>query len=186
MKERGPRRDEEAPAPCPFYPACTRTAALLLRANQQKPYSSRQQRERTPKRASLQEATGAAMSDATANSTTVYKQVSDDMRQGLRRIYQEIVSASGDGKNPNGTGHDELFTEASVQLNEIMEATEKATMRIMELVEAQLDCQMESAQLLSSIKSGQPCSAQLARLTYINNKLGEDLTESSRPCPSRT
>ena len=36
------------------------------------------------------------MSDATANSTTVYKQVSDDMRQGLRRIYQEIVSASGD------------------------------------------------------------------------------------------
>ena len=117
------------------------------------------------------------MSDATANSTTVYKQVSDDMRQGLRRIYQEIVSASGDGKNPNGTGHDELFTEASVQLNEIMEATEKATMRIMELVEAQLDCQMESAQLLSSIKSGQPCSAQLARLTYINNKLGEDLTE---------
>ena len=107
------------------------------------------------------------MSDATANSTTVYKQVSDDMRQGLRRIYQEIVSASGDGNNPNGTGHDELFTEASVQLNEIMEATEKATMRIMELVEAQLDCQMESAQLLSSIKSGQPCSAQLARLTYI-------------------
>ena len=97
------------------------------------------------------------MSDATANSTTVYKQVSDDMRQGLRRIYQEIVSASGDGKNPNGTGHDELFTEASVQLNEIMEATEKATMRIMELVEAQLDCQMEMfekrAPLLNNLKA---------------------------------
>lgn len=119
------------------------------------------------------------MSNATATSenNTIYKQVSDDMRQGLRRIYQEIVSASGNDKNPNGTEHDEVFTEASVQLNEIMEATEKATMRIMELVEAQLDWQVESAQLLSSIKSGQPCSAQLARLTYINKKLGEDLTE---------
>ncbi len=116
------------------------------------------------------------MSDVTANNSTVYKQVSDEMRQGLRRIYQEIVSASSDGKNPNA-GHDELFTEASAQLNEIMEATEKATMRIMELVEAQMECQEESARLLGSIKSGQPCSAQLARLTYINKKLGEDLTE---------
>ena len=38
------------------------------------------------------------MSDVTANNSTVYKQVSDEMRQGLRRIYQEIVSASSDGK----------------------------------------------------------------------------------------
>ena len=84
-----------------------------------------------------------------ADEPTVYKQLSTDMRQGLKDIYQQISTASSDQASPVPET-DALFHEASDQLGEVLKATETATMSIMEIVEKHLDLQAESAELLAA------------------------------------
>lgn len=69
-----------------------------------------------------------------------------------------------------------MFNEANLHLSEVLESTEKATMRVMELVERQMDLQIESADLLASLKDGAKPDA-LKRLLEINTQLGDDLSE---------
>ena len=108
---------------------------------------------------------------------TVYKQVSKDIRSGLRDIYQQISTASHDQPQPDGQGQEtrELFLEASSQLTEVLKATESATMHIMEIVERHLDLQEQNAALLEKLDGGQSAGA-LATLKKHNNQLGDDLT----------
>lgn len=110
-----------------------------------------------------------------ADEPTVYKQLSTDMRQGLKDIYQQISTASSDQASPVPET-DALFHEASDQLDEVLKATETATMSIMEIVEKHLDLQAESAELLAAVREGTATESQKVRLAEINSQLGDDLT----------
>lgn len=100
----------------------------------------------------------------------VYRQLSADMRQGLKDIYQQISTASAaEGAAP---ATDALFHEASAQLHEVLRDTEAAAMSIMEIVEKHLELQAESAGLIAA--AGE--AAGMARLAAINDELGTDLT----------
>ena len=110
-----------------------------------------------------------------ADEPTVYRQLSTDMRQGLKDIYQQISTASSDQASPVPET-DALFHEASDQLGEVLKATETATMSIMEIVEKHLDLQAESAGLLAAVREGTATECQKARLAEINSQLGDDLT----------
>ena len=70
----------------------------------------------------------------------VYKQISTEMRQGLKDIFQR-VSAASKGQPLPPPNPDALFLEASSQLDEVLKDTEAATMTIMEIVERQLEFQ---------------------------------------------
>ena len=94
-----------------------------------------------------------------ADEPTVYRQLSTDMRQGLKDIYQQISTASSDQVSPVPET-DALFHEASDQLGEVLKATETATMSIMEIVEKHLDLQAESAELLAAVREARPRKAR--------------------------
>ncbi|MGE9984456.1 protein phosphatase CheZ [Desulfovibrio sp. SGI.169] len=105
----------------------------------------------------------------------VYKQLSTEMRQGLKNIYQQISSASSEQGTP-ASDTDALFHEASDQLGEVLKTTETAAISIMEIVEKHLDLQAESAALLGAVRDGTATDSQKTRLTEINSQLGNDLT----------
>lgn len=104
----------------------------------------------------------------------VYKQLSADMRDGLRNIYQQLATASSEG---DGASHAEaLFTEASDQLDEVVRATESAAMSIMEIVERQLERTEETSAILARLQTRLGDDEDLDRLVAMNGKLGQDLT----------
>ncbi|MBQ9451970.1 MAG: protein phosphatase CheZ [Desulfovibrio sp.] len=106
---------------------------------------------------------------------TVYKQVSADIRDGLRDIYQQISTASKD--QPQAVEQPkELFLEASSQLTEVLKATETATMHIMEIVERHLELQEQNVELLEKLRNGENIALHTATLIEHNHKLGDDLT----------
>ncbi|MBQ3058723.1 MAG: protein phosphatase CheZ [Desulfovibrio sp.] len=107
------------------------------------------------------------------NNPAVFRQLSSDMRQGLKDIYQQISTASNESVPASGT--DALFHEASDDLDEVLRATETAAMNIMEVVEKHLDLQAESAQILQALRNGN-LTENLDRLEAINSQLGNDLT----------
>lgn len=110
-----------------------------------------------------------------AQHQSVYRQLNDDMREGLKRIYQQISEATS-GQMLGCDEADHLFNEASDQLREVMQATEKATMSILEVVEKQLERQIESAELIEAFMGGKGTPEQMERLKTINANLGDDLT----------
>ncbi|MDR1658811.1 MAG: protein phosphatase CheZ [Desulfovibrio sp.] len=108
-------------------------------------------------------------------NTTVYKDLSATMRQGLKDIYREISTASSE-QGCSVPVTDALFHEASTQLGEVLKTTENATMSIMEIVERHLDLQAESAAILERMRSGRATKVLKERLREINVLLGQDLT----------
>jgi chemotaxis protein CheZ len=106
---------------------------------------------------------------------TVYKQLSANMREGLKDIYQQISNASADNAPPAPLATDALLHEASDQLNEVLRTTENAAMTIMEIVEKHLDLHEENAAILSAARAGDVGAEQIARLTEINAIIGEDM-----------
>lgn len=107
----------------------------------------------------------------------LYKRLSTEMRQGLKKIYSQISLASTmEGEQtPEETDH--LFHEASSQLSAVMDATEEATGQIMDVVEKHLDLQMESSAIICAIQAGTATPEQISRLAAINGDIGTDLTE---------
>jgi chemotaxis protein CheZ len=106
---------------------------------------------------------------------TVYKQLSANMREGLKDIYQQISNASADNAPAAPLATDALLHEASDQLNEVLKTTENAAMTIMEIVEKHLDLHEENAAILSAARAGDIGAEQIARLTEINEIIGEDM-----------
>lgn len=107
------------------------------------------------------------------------RQVNEEMRTGLKGIYQEISSAS---KNENG-GADadtsrtqKLFSDASKQIEEIMQTTLEATEKIMETVELLLKQQEEAGSLIASLEGAAKDETALARLDALNHALESSLT----------
>ncbi|MDR3362381.1 MAG: protein phosphatase CheZ [Desulfovibrio sp.] len=106
----------------------------------------------------------------------VYKQLSANMREGLKDIYQQISNASADNAPSAPLATDALLHEASDQLHEVLKTTENAAMTIMEIVEKHLDLHEENAAILSAAREGNFGAEQIARLAEINAILGEDLS----------
>ncbi len=110
-----------------------------------------------------------------------YKTISSDLRGGLSNIYKEITGVTKAGQSENAGSVPEkqeatkLFSEASDQLDEILQSTESATIQIMELVEKNLDLQTEVTNTLTTIKEKHPESKEMTMLINANEQINNDL-----------
>ena len=104
-----------------------------------------------------------------------YRSISTDLQEGLKSIYREINAAAvinGNSSTSQTTDTDEIFSEASKQLNEILQTTEKATENIMAVVEKHLDRNDQTLVVLNSLSADHP---QLDALRSGAEELGADL-----------
>ncbi|WP_031484072.1 protein phosphatase CheZ [Maridesulfovibrio frigidus] len=109
-----------------------------------------------------------------------YRRINDDLQSGLKEIYQEVskakkgpINASADMQiegNP-----DDLFNEASDQLDAIMRTTEKAAQEIMDIVEKLQETQFALTGIIKAFESGGVKKEQRVQLGEINQELGADL-----------
>lgn len=107
-----------------------------------------------------------------------YRGISTDLQEGLKSIYREINSAAlANGQTPppaGATETNEIFSEASKQLAEILHTTEKATESIMAVVEKHLDRTDHALALLDTLQTDHP---ELAELRSGTEDLSADLME---------
>lgn len=103
----------------------------------------------------------------------IYRNLSAEMREGLKNIFRQLSSASAAGAQESP---DELFTEASSQLREVVRATETAAMDIMDIVEKQLADTTSTGEILASLEQKYGPSWELAELRSRNASLASDLT----------
>lgn len=106
-----------------------------------------------------------------------YRRINHDLQSGLKDIYREVSKAK---KGPAGgieveANPDELFTEASDQLDAILKTTEKATEDIMDIVEKLQGTQMALSELIEGFQTGGVKKEQREKLNDINDELGMDL-----------
>ncbi|WP_432736212.1 protein phosphatase CheZ [Maridesulfovibrio sp. FT414] len=109
-----------------------------------------------------------------------YRRINIDLQNGLRDIYQEVAKAK---KGPAGStmqvsvdaNPDELFNEASDQLDAIMRTTEKATQDIMDILEKTQETQAALAAIIKAFESGGVKKEQREKLSEINDTLGQDI-----------
>ncbi|MBQ7585099.1 MAG: protein phosphatase CheZ [Desulfovibrionaceae bacterium] len=106
----------------------------------------------------------------------IYKQLSNDMRAGLRDIYHQISSASAQDATKPSNDARALLLEATSQLDEVLKSTEEAASNILEIIERNELNQEEVGRILQQMKEDGGSEAKIARLESINQQLGEDLT----------
>lgn len=124
-------------------------------------------------RAKLTEVLMKSLSDSEFN-----KHLNDQMRSGIYDIYKEISSArKSTGEIVDPSNAEQLFSEASDQLDEILKTTENATTQIMDIVESQQEVQAESNNILHNLKSGDVTEEQLEQLQEMSDALQNDLIE---------
>ncbi len=125
----------------------------------------------------VQRELSSAMTKAMVESE-FYRHLNEEMRTGLRGIYQEINSASGQNGDSADAGQTQkLFHEAASQIEEIMQTTLEATERIMETAENLLQQQEEAGALIASLACSSAQEKDLARLDTLNNELASSLTD---------
>ncbi len=109
-----------------------------------------------------------------------YRRINDELQGGLKEIYKEI----NDAKKANGSvaptvvvegDTDELFTEATDQLDEILRTTEQAAVEIMDIVEKLQEMQFTLGAIVDGLNTGGVTKADRLKLEEINNALGQDL-----------
>lgn len=114
-----------------------------------------------------------------------YRRISDDMRNGLKKIYKEISNASSASGVPGSevvdpaqekARADKLFHEASSQLSAVLTQTQQAAESIMEVIERHMDMQMEASSILGNMTNAGLSAEEVERLVTINSQLGEDLS----------
>jgi len=106
-----------------------------------------------------------------------YRRLNEEMMNGIQDIYQQINQV----KQGNASGLDkneaeQLFNEASKQLDEIMATTEEAASQILAIIEKQQDLTLENEELIAFAAQRQLDKKEAARLAEINNHVEEDLT----------
>lgn len=111
-----------------------------------------------------------------------YRRLNNEMRTGLRDIYSEIADARKEqtGVDPAtaeeaGDQVREDFREASGQLDEVLKATETATVEIMEIVERHMDNSPEVSSQLEALKADPNNAEALENLVQSQQQLDEDL-----------
>lgn len=107
-----------------------------------------------------------------------YRRLNHEMISGLQDIYQQIHQA----KEPDAgildkNESEQLFNEASKQLDEIMTTTEEAASHILNIIERQQDMAPENAELLRLASERRLNREEVARLFELNNLVDEDLTD---------
>lgn len=114
-----------------------------------------------------------------------YKQVNEEMRHGLKGIYQEISSASESAPADPGAAvspadqqtTQKLFTDATQQIEEIMRTTLEATNSIMESAEKLLEQQEQAGMIIASLEVTPKDENALAQLDQLNSSLETSLTD---------
>lgn len=109
-----------------------------------------------------------------------YRKLSGDMRSGLQTIYLEIANATKPAETSQSTpidqqSADKLFNEASRQLDEILQTTEKATEEIMDVVENHMELQSKATELLGGLRKTRKSNPAIHELININDDLGDNL-----------
>ena len=103
----------------------------------------------------------------------VYRQLSEEMRDGLKHIYKRISSAAEDTEGARTAGA--LFQEASEQLREIAKTTEEAAMSLLSIVEKQGLRAAETGEILRRVAPALD-KADAERLAAMNDELKSDLS----------
>lgn len=110
-----------------------------------------------------------------------YKHINDELQTGLRDIYKEISSANKettkDSVSFDKKETEQLFSETSDQLDKIIQATEKATTDIMEVIEKHLELQAQSYEMLQTLKCDALDQEGIEKLIFINQMLNQDLMQ---------
>jgi chemotaxis protein CheZ len=109
-----------------------------------------------------------------------YRSISTDLQDGLKSIYREITAAASNGQASvtpvSADSTDEIFSEASRQLGEILVTTETATESIMTVVEKHLERNAQNMAILDRI--GASADAEdVAALRSGAETLDQDLME---------
>lgn len=109
-----------------------------------------------------------------------YKTINNELQKGLTSIYKEITSANkeiGSGVSLDKKETEELFSEASEQLDAIVQTTEKATEDIMKVIEKHMDLQGKAGQQLKTLKEKGIDDETIEKLIESNQALNNDLME---------
>jgi chemotaxis protein CheZ len=108
-----------------------------------------------------------------------YRQINEEMRHGLRGIYQEITCASKEemcGPAADSAGTQQLFSDATRQLEEITRTTLEATEKILGTVELLLSDQEEAGAIIATLSVPAGEEKSLARLDELHQALNASLT----------
>jgi len=107
-----------------------------------------------------------------------YRRVNEDLQKGFKEIYQEIKHAkTGNGNSQPVLNEDpnELFSQASNQLDAIMQTTETATVKIIDTIENLQTLSDTLARIVKSFEKGGVSKAEREQLSDINSSLSQDL-----------
>lgn len=106
-----------------------------------------------------------------------YRRVNEDLQKGFKEIYQEIKVAktSSAPSNPLGEDPNELFSQASNQLDAILQTTESATVKIIDTIEKLQTLSDTLSGIVKSFERGGVSKAERETLASINNTLSQDL-----------
>lgn len=107
-----------------------------------------------------------------------YRALNAELQDGLKQIYKEIDQAKkNDGQGSLATAGGRtaaLISEASDQLDEILQATESAAVQVMDIVENQMELQAEMTAILERFRSGGARAMDVNALIATNQRLSED------------
>ena len=111
-----------------------------------------------------------------------YRQLNEEMRDGLKSIYKEISTASGEAQATElaaskPTDTQQLFSDATQQLDEIMQTVLEATESIMETAEKLQEQQEEAGAIIAALQVLPEAEGKLARLDELNSSLEHSLTD---------
>jgi chemotaxis protein CheZ len=105
-----------------------------------------------------------------------YRRVNEDLQKGFKEIYKEIkVAKTANGPIATTEDPNELFSQASNQLDAILQTTESATVKIIDTIENLQTLSDTLAGIVKSFEKGGVSKAERESLAEINNSLSQDL-----------
>ncbi|MHC1751805.1 protein phosphatase CheZ [Humidesulfovibrio sp.] len=106
-----------------------------------------------------------------------YRRVNEDLQKGFKEIYQEIKVAktTGGPAAPLSEDPNELFSQASNQLDAILQTTESATVKIIDTIENLQTLSDTLSSIVKSFERGGVSKAERETLGQINDTLNQDL-----------
>jgi len=110
----------------------------------------------------------------------IFRKVNQDMRKGLEEIYREIKQIKQMESIPNqptAEQANELLSEATDQLDEILRSTEEATVHILDIVEKHQEMINKSGELVRKFRSGGATKQAVNKLLDLQEAHESDLTE---------
>lgn len=110
-----------------------------------------------------------------------YRRLSEDMREGLQSIYKEISTATKNDSNgaevTTQAATNELFSEASKQLDEVRVTLEEATGKIMDILELQMVLRHKASSHLEDLSKRHSDDKDVQALMSLEDRLNNNLTD---------